>query len=384
MTPEEIIQQILSKRPEITQERLLARLSAARDMTGGLIADTSLLRMIAAELGIEVPREDGTFKPRLSLGHMVAGLNNVTVTGRIVAVYPVKTFEGEKSGKLASVTIADNDGTLRVVLWNEKAAYVESGELKAGQIVKFSHGYTKQDRYGVPELHIGERSQVELNPENVRDEDFPSISKFVTKIGQITLEQKNLSLDGTATAVFSASSFTRNDQTAGKVLRFKVADETGEVTAVAWNEKADEIESKLKRGSTVSIMNARVKPNQSGEPEVHVDSSTCISVSEPALCLLKISAITEESGEVCVEGEVASLPITRDVRTSKGEVVKLAAFELKDDTGLVRVTAWREHAETASRLLIGQKVVLENVYAKRNYEGKIELSTKTSTTIRQV
>jgi replication factor A1 len=384
MKPEEIIQQILTQRPEITQERLLARLSAARDMTGGLIADASLLRMIAAELGIEVPREDGTFKPRLSLGHMVAGLNNVTVTGRIVAVYPVKTFEGEKSGKLASLTIADNDGTIRVVLWNEKAAYVESGELKTGQIVKFSHGYTKRDRYGMPELHIGERSQIDLSPQNVRDEDYPSISKFVTKIGQITLDQKNINIEGNTTAVFPASSFIRSDQTAGKVLRFKLADDTGEVTAVAWNEKADEIESKLKRGSAVSIVNARVKPSQNGEPEVHVDTSTCINITEPALCLIKLAALSEDSNDVCVAGEIASLPITRDVRTSKGEIVKLSAFELKDETGLVRVTAWREHAETASKLLMGQKIVLENVYARRNYEGKIELSTKASTTIKQV
>ncbi len=384
MTPEEIIDQILTSRPEITKERLLARLSAAQDMTGGLIAETSLLRMIAAELGIEVPREDGTFKPRLSLGHMVAGLNNVTVTGRIIAVYPVKMFEGEKSGKLSSVTIADNDGTIRVILWNEKATYVETGELKSGQIVKFSHGYTKQDRYGVPELHIGERSKIDLNPQNVREEDYPSISKFITKINKITLDQKNLSIDGIATSVFPSSNFNRSDQTTGKVLRFKIADETGEITAVAWNEKADEIEYKLKRGSKVNIINARVKPSQNTELEVHVDSSTNITVSEPELCLIKLAALTEDSGDICVEGEVASLPITRDVRTSKGEVVKLAAFELKDDTGLVRVTAWREHADVAGALLMGQKVVLENVYAKRNYEGKIELSTKTSTTIRQI
>lgn len=384
MTSEEIIQQILNQRPEISHDRLLARLSAARDMTGGLIADTALLRMIAAELGVEVPREDGTFKPRLSLGHMVAGLNNVTVTGRIIAVFPVKTFEGEKSGKLASLTLADNDGTIRVILWNEKASYVESGELKTGQIVKFLHGYTKQDRYGIPELHIGERSQVNPNPQNVRDEDYPTMSKFITKISQITPEQKNVNLEGVAIAVFPASAFTRSDQTAGKVLRFKIADETGEITVVAWNEKAEEIEVKLRKKSQVSIVNGRIKLSQNSEVEIHIDFSSCINVSEPALCLLKLSAVTEDSGDVCVEGEVASLPINREVRTSKGEVVKLTAFELRDDTGLVRVTAWRGHAETANALRVGEKVVLENVYAKRNYEGKIELSTKMSTIIKRV
>ena len=123
MTPEETIQQILNQRPEISKEQLLSRLSAVRDMTGGLIADDSLLRMIAAELGIEVPREDGTFKPRLSLGHMVVGLNNATVTGRIVAIYPVKTFEGEKSGKLASVTIVDNDGIFACHIVERKSCF---------------------------------------------------------------------------------------------------------------------------------------------------------------------------------------------------------------------------------------------------------------------
>lgn len=384
MTPEETIQRILTQRPEISKERLLTRLSALRDMTGGLIADDSLLRMIAAELGIEVPREDGTFKPRLSLGHMVVGLNNVTVTGRIVAIYPVKTFEGEKSGKLASVTIIDNDGTLRVVLWNEKAGYVESGDLKVGQIVKFSHGYTKADRFGIPELHIGDRSQVEPNPQMVKDEDYPSLGKFVTKIEQITSEKKSINLEGTATEVFSASTFSRNDQTPGKVLRFKIADETGQMTAVVWNEKAEEIESKLRKGSQVSIVNARTKAGQKGEIEIHVDFSTYISVSTPVLQKIKLSELSEDSGDIDVEGEVTSSPLTRDVRTSKGEFVKLTVFTLSDETDNVRVTAWRDHAETASALLIGERVLLENVYAKRNYEGKIELSTKSSTAIKRI
>lgn len=384
MTPEETIQQILDKRPEISKEQLLTRLSAVRDMTGGLIADDSLLRMIAAELNVEVPREDGTFKPRLSLGHMVVGLNNATVTGRIAAIYPVKTFEGEKSGKLASVTIVDNDGTLRVILWNEKASFVESGELKIGQIVKFAHGYTKADRFGIPELHLGDRSQIDLNPENIKDEDYPSLDQLVTKISDIKTEQKAINLYGTVTEVFSASTFVRNDQTPGKVLRFTLSDGTGQIVVVVWNEKAEEVESKLRRGSKVSIVNSRVKTGQKGDLEIHVDFSTYISVSSPVIQKVKLSDLSEDSGDVYIEGEVASLPLTREVKTSKGEFVKLTAFEIRDDTDIVRVTAWRDHAENASTLLIGEKILLENAFVKRNYEGKIELSTRAATTIKRL
>ena len=186
-TPEAVIQVILEKKPEIGKEQLLTRLSVARSMTGGLIADASLLKMIAAELGVEIPNGDETFSHRLSLGHLVAGLRNATVTGRVIAVYPVRTFEGAKPGKLASVTIADNDGTVRVVMWNEKADIVESGEIQVGQIVKFVHGYTKADRFGTAELHLGERSQIEFNPENIRTEDYPTIDKFTVKVNEIRI-----------------------------------------------------------------------------------------------------------------------------------------------------------------------------------------------------
>jgi hypothetical protein len=47
----------------------------------------------------------------------------------------------------------------------------------------------------------------------------------------------------------------------------------------------------------------------------------------------------------------------------------------------VRVTAWREHADSTCKLMIGEKIVLENVYPKIGYNGKMELSTRTSTVV---
>ncbi|MCW4009863.1 MAG: OB-fold nucleic acid binding domain-containing protein [Candidatus Bathyarchaeota archaeon] len=384
-TPETVIQEILEKKPELSKEQLLTRLSVARSMTGGLIADVALLKMIAAELGVEIANGDETFSHRLSLGHLVTGLRNATVTGRVIAVYPVRTFDGAKPGKFASVTIADNDGTVRVIMWNEKADVVESGELQVGQIVKFAHGYTKADRFGAAELHLGDRSQIELNPENVKPEDYPTIDRFTVKIQEIKLEQKNVTLEGTVKDVYASSTFTRSDQTAGKVLRAKVADQTGEVAVVFWNEKADEVEPKLGRGSQIQIVNARVKLSQNGEVELHVDLGAYVEVTEAPKNLVKIDSLNAEGfSDICVEGEVASLPVSKEVNTSKGETVPLTSFDLKDETGVVRVTAWREHSETASTLVMGEKIALDNVYAKMGYNGKIELATRSTTAINRI
>jgi len=69
----------------------------------------------------------------------------------------------------------------------------------------------------------------------------------------------------------------------------------------------------------------------------------------------------------------------KEVTTSKGETIKLSVFDLKEDRGNVRVSAWREHAEEFKNIKIGDKVVLQNVYVKKGFGGKLELSTRTAT-----
>jgi len=277
MTAEEIIEQILSKHPEVSRNQILENLETEKNKTGSLIADETLLRLIAARFGIEIVQPKVTRK--LTISHLVEGLNDVTITGRVVAVYPPRTFNGERSGKVANLIIADEDATLRVVLWNDKVDLVESGELKAGQVICFFHGYTRKDREGKVELHLGGKSSIEVDPQNVKVDDYPSLGKFATKINEITKDSNSVHLVGTVKEVFPASTFTRSDTSTGTVMRFTLADETGEIPVVVWNEKAEELEENIKVNANLQLVNAKVKENGS-ELEVHVNSYTHVEVSE--------------------------------------------------------------------------------------------------------
>jgi ssDNA-binding replication factor A large subunit len=278
MSDDEIIQAILSKCLGVTKEQVLEAFETEKGKTGGLIADETLLRLIAARYGVEISRE--TVKEcRLLISHLVPSLNSVTVSGRIVAVYPAKTFEGKQPGKYASLMIADKNGILRVMLWNSKTDLVESGMIKAGQVARFSRGYTREDRNGKTELHIGERSEVEVNPEALEKEDYPSIDRFATAIKNITLLQQSIHLIGKIKAISPSSTFTRQDNSMGKVLRFTIADKTGDTLAVAWNEKAEKLEASLKSDMEIKLVNAKVKTASNGGIEVHVDESTYVEFS---------------------------------------------------------------------------------------------------------
>jgi replication factor A1 len=275
MTSQTIIQEILAANPQISHEQILEKLQAEKTRTGGLLGDETLLRLIAAKFGVQVQQNHIQNSGVLSTSRLFAGLYDVTVAGLLVAVFQAKTFQGvEKSGKFATIMLADDDGILRVVLWNEKAELVENGTLKAGQMVRLLHGYTRQDRYGKIELHLGGKSKIEVEAE-AKTNSYPPMEKFAEKIKSLNKTSGNVNLFGTIKAVLGKSTFSRADLTEGVVMRLTFADDSGQAALVVWNEKAAELEN-LQANTRVLLVNARVKETQNGAFEVHVDSNTFV------------------------------------------------------------------------------------------------------------
>jgi len=381
MTAKKMIEQILATHPEISREQILERLDREKTKTGSFISDDVLLRMIAAEFGVEVSKEARTLT--LSIRDLIPGLNDVTVVGRVVAVFPSKTFEANKSGKVASLLIVDENSILRIVLWNDKTEVMESGKVKVGHILRFSHGYTKEDYSGRVELHVRKRSEIEINLKDVEAKDYPTISKFVTKIGEITQSHKNkrANLTGIVKKLFPISTFTRRDSTSGKVMRFIFADETGEIPVVVWNEKVDELEETLRKGIKLQLVDVKVKKTISKGLEIHVNSQTYVEAIKSTEEFSKIADLKEGLKHVNVKGAVATKQMLRNVKTSRAELVKLAVFEVKDETGKIWVSAWRKHADTVSNLKVGDKVTIKNAYVKKGFGEQLEISTRSNTII---
>jgi DNA polymerase III alpha subunit len=164
-------------------------------------------------------------------------------------------------------------------------------------------------------------------------------------------------------------------------MRFILADETGEIPVVVWNEKADELEKTLRNGVHLQIVNAKVKKALGEGLEVHVDSVTYVETVESANEVQRIADLKEGLNRVNVEGEIVAKPILRNVRTSREGLLKVASFELKDETGTVWVSAWRKHAETVSNLRQGNRVIIKHAYVKKGFGDQLELSTSDATTI---
>jgi ssDNA-binding replication factor A large subunit len=382
MSTEEVIDQILLKKPGISREQILEKLENEIKRTGGLISDETLLRMIAVEFGVEI-QNDATLAPALLLKDLIPGLNAITVVGRVIAVFSPITFAGRRSGKLASLLIADKSGVLRVVLWDSRAGFVESGKIRVGQIVRFLHGYTREDRGGRVELHVGENGEIEVNPRDIDAEEYLAVQMSTTKIGEITsaYNGNRIAVMGTVKELSSTSNFKRRDSSSGRVMRFVLADETGETSVVVWNEKVDETKNMLEKGVSVQIVNAKVKKALGNKLELHVNAGTYLETSASRGVFLKIVDLNDGLKSVNVRGEVAAKPLVRDVKTSRGEIVKLAVFEFQDETGRIWVSAWREQADPVENLGVGDKIIIMDACVKKGFEEHLEVSTKNTTSI---
>jgi replication factor A1 len=384
LSVEQIIEQILSAGAVSSREEVWQKIRGRKKAAGGFLTDETAARLVASELGVEIEQQDA-YSMEFPIGDLVFGLNNVSVVGRVVFVYPLRGYT-RKNGvesQFARLIVADKTGVLRVLLWDDKAVLVRDGKVKRGQIVRVLHGYVREAWDGQLELHLGSRGELQIDPQDVKGEDYPAAENFLEKISKLTKSEKKVRIAGVVESVSSLKVFQREDKSEGKVFRLTLKDASGRITVVFWNSKAETFKD-LRVGERLQVIDAKVKEKIDGELELHVEDRAYVERLPLVEEFSKIGGLVGEGGPVTVEGVVKTKPVKREVSTAKGEKVLVASFELEDDSGRVWVSAWRKHADVAEQLAVGARVQLKNVYVRKGFGDAFELATRVSSQIEVV
>jgi len=159
---EETVNQIVSSCSDINREEILEMIEKKKTGVFGFLTDETAARIVASELGVKTIQKP--FLLKIQIQDLVSGLNDVTISGQVVSVYPSKTFTRRDwtEGKLASLIVSDKSGTLRVVLWDNKTEIVDSGKIQREQKIRISHGYVREGLDGKPELHLGDKGNIKI------------------------------------------------------------------------------------------------------------------------------------------------------------------------------------------------------------------------------
>ncbi len=208
---EQIIEKIKNE-ANISESDIESKISQKMKQLSGLISKEGAAHIVANELGIKL---FDAFSGKLQIKNILAGLRNVETVGKVLQTYELREFTtNERQGKVASMVIGDDTGTIRVVLWGSQADNIKG--INNGMIVKVVGGYVK-DNNGNIEVHVNERSQLMLNPpgENVANVKQYSVER--KEINKLTENDNNVEILGTVVQVFDPRFFPIDPETGRKV-----------------------------------------------------------------------------------------------------------------------------------------------------------------------
>ena len=141
-----------------------------QDELSGLVSQEGAAYMVGRELGISLLKES---KRQLKVRNLTSGLRSVDVLVRVSRVFEPREFKTKdgKAGKVMSIILGDETGTVRMPLWNEEIEKVQAQE---GDVLKISRAYVKMDNQGRPELRLG-KGEIQKVQEEV---DLPEPRKL--------------------------------------------------------------------------------------------------------------------------------------------------------------------------------------------------------------
>ncbi|MDI6721762.1 MAG: OB-fold nucleic acid binding domain-containing protein, partial [Candidatus Aenigmarchaeota archaeon] len=102
---------------------------------------------------------------RLNIGNIVAEMQNADIIGKIVGIAEKEFGSDDKKGRLMSIIIGDETGTIRVVLWNDEIEKMR--DFREGDTIQV-RGSVKDGMFG-PEIRVGKYGAITRSSEIVTE-----------------------------------------------------------------------------------------------------------------------------------------------------------------------------------------------------------------------
>lgn len=301
-----MIEIVLQKKPDISAEDVRELIDEKKRKIGaGYLTDQGALFLVAADLGISFENNQST---QTSIKDLYIGANDVNLSARVINIYPVRKYTRRDTNEEVqnrTLTIYDKDSSIKVRLWDQHVSFPEEYDVKPGDLIKISHGYTKSGLDNKAIINLGSKAIIEKSSSSSTNDDnleIPSIDAISKTVDEIKEPVDNIIVTGVLSSNPRVSRYVnfRNEQ--GKSLHIPLSNEEGTKTirSIIWNINEDKIPGIFTQGSKVKLIGVRVKqgnPQYSNEEfEIHGDEGTIIQVQQ-------IKHVDEEGAEITAEEE---------------------------------------------------------------------------------
>lgn len=370
----------------LTRKEIRNLVEEKKDELKGLITDEGALFLIAKEYGVDVRSENVDLLKDIDIkiSDIKLNMKNITLIGRIKAIYKIYDFEreNEEKGYVGSFLLHDNTGDIRIVIWNEHVNIFKDQNFKENELVKILNGYTKEGKYGL-EIHIGRIGKIVLSPDDVDYKKYPKIKEEFMEINKVHAQLKSVSIEGKILNKFPIKNFNRKSGETGSVQSVLLMDNTGTSKITFWDEDITKIND---FGQDDYVLITNLKPRESSfnpnSINLHATRSTKVSKEDKSLKVeVELSKCIEDlqnkENIVSFKGIITSIEPLKTIRLKSGENIELLNFIVRDNIGYedyIRVTAWREKAQKLSQQLsINTGIMIKNASLRySSYSGRKE------------
>jgi len=185
---------------------------------------------------------------------------------------------------------------------------------------------------------------------------------------------------GKITSVSVLQEFNRKDGSLGKALRFVLADSTGELSCVAWDQQAERLANQQLQDRTISVLHGYTREGLGGSIELFIGDRGEVqfvqSVSEVSEQIAdRFTSIADAlkcGGEVNLMGIVKTPPRIIEFKRADG-LGRVLRTKLMDKTGRITFVAWNERADDLRRLTVGNAVRVSGGRIKTSINGSAEI-----------
>jgi replication factor A1 len=393
LTLEETIERILKNRTDLERKDISKMIKDKREELGPeVINDESAAMIVARELGVDLHQMSAS---RMKIEDLDETTRNVAIKARVNHIGGVRTFtkkDGGGEGKVASIRVSDDSGSIRVVLWDDLTRIIEEDLISIDELIEVRGGFMRKGLGDSLEISMGRMGNIRPLDEHEIEElgkDFGSSSSDDMKITDLAEGQFGISLKAKIQRVFKLSTFTRQrDGSEGKVLSMIGADETGSVRLVFWDDSATQMED-AEQDEVIRLRNVNVRPNRDGSDiEVHVGRTATIErgleeqidavASGPAgggsepLGMKAIADLETGMWDVDIEGKVVTAYDVTTFTTKDNKEGRVRNLILADESGKTRVTFWNDDVEKIEDIKEEDIIRILHGYVKEGYRGGVE------------
>jgi len=362
----------------ITEEDFLERVGEKVIQMGGLCDTRTAAMLVAHDLGAGDTHGEGMGNTIQKVADIAPGTGNVGLVAKVMSVFPAKEFNRNDGtiGRVANVIVADETGSIRLTLWDDKADLVKTGDITVGQTFQIS-GYVKEGYSGI-EVNIGNNGVLCETDEKIE------ASVASTKITDIKNGMSDINLRARVLDIADIKTFNRKDGSTGRVSNITVGDDTGKIRVTLWDEKTDLL-SGLKINDSIEIINAYARENNfSQQVEVQVGNRTIVKQTDKDVAYSEnftpISDIIPGES-YSVKGSISGIGDRRDFTRDDGTENSVSNIYVSDDTGRIRIALWGEHAGLIDEVDIDTEIEIIDAFSKSGFNDEIELSAGNRTRI---